>query len=54
MLFFGKSFKCFDSSGGIGIGSAGSAKTKALRRAMRKAGTGLVFSTGRSGRKRFW
>ncbi|QKS92577.1 hypothetical protein [Treponema phagedenis] len=35
MLFFGKSFKCFDSSGGIGIGSAGSAKTKALRRAKR-------------------
>lgn len=31
----------FDGSGGIGNGSAGSAKQKALRRAAGKAGNGL-------------
>ncbi|MGI5063980.1 hypothetical protein E4N95_10935 [Treponema denticola] len=41
----------FDGSGGIGNGSAGSAKQKALRR---NSGTGLIFSTNRNGRKRFF
>lgn len=39
--FIGEPLICFDGSGGIGNGSAGSAKQKALRRAVGKAGNGL-------------
>lgn len=41
---------CFESHG-VGNGSAGSPKQKSLRR---NSGTGLVFSTTRNGRKRFF
>lgn len=41
LSYCGRPVICFDASGGIGNGSAGSATQKALRRAIGKAGGGL-------------
>lgn len=37
---------CYDSGGGIGVGSAGSVKQKQLRRIARRQGSGLIFKKG--------